>query len=270
MEKQLRKRKLTIFKDKIIRWIPTDNEYLFSVVDIVGALTESISPRECWARIKREVLAETGIDLATLCQSFKKRTPSGQLRPTDFANLAGIFQIIQSMHSPKSKLCCRWLAQVGYEGVLKIDPPELSQERMQKQYKQLYYSKIWINRLLKKIATPGGLIEKIDRGMEIPDLIIISSEIRQSTSELPVQELDLSNQNLPKEPPKFELLCTIRGEYLTLEIVKKKNSQPPATAPKPTDDSKRKYGRRIRRWGIYHLMQQAAANSPDHQEDHQG
>jgi prophage antirepressor-like protein len=116
--------KLVVFEGKKVRKTWHNDEWWFSVVDIVLALTDSDNPRNYWSMLKvRE--SENGIELSTNCVQLKLMAEDGKLRETDCTNTEGAFRIIQSIPSPKAEPFKLWLAKVGYERIQEIENPEL-------------------------------------------------------------------------------------------------------------------------------------------------
>jgi prophage antirepressor-like protein len=107
--------KIALFEKKQIRKIWYDDEWFFSVVDVVSALTDSTDPKDYWYRIKKRASNEEEIELSTICRQLKLLAPDGKMRETDCANTEGILRIIQSIPLPKTEPFKRWLAKVGYE-----------------------------------------------------------------------------------------------------------------------------------------------------------
>jgi len=126
MEKEDNETHIAIFNGKSIRKKLVNNEWFFSVVDIVGVLTESEDSNDYWYRLKRRELESSGIELSTFCRELKLLAEDGKLRETDCANTEGIFRIIQSIPSKKAEPFKRWLAKVGYDRVKEIENPELA------------------------------------------------------------------------------------------------------------------------------------------------
>ena len=112
--------KIALFKGKKIRKLLYENEWYFSVIDVVEALTDSVNPRDYWFKMKIRVKSEDGIELSTICQQLKLK-PDGKMRETDCAHTESVFRIIQSIPSPKAEPFKRWLAKVGYERVQEIE-----------------------------------------------------------------------------------------------------------------------------------------------------
>ena len=157
---------LVVFQDKKIRRIWYQNQWFFSVVDVIGVLTESDNPRNYWNMLKVREL-EHGIELSTFCVQLKLIAEDGKLRETDCANTKNIFRIIQSIPSPKAEPFKLWLAQVGYERVQEIENPELAQERMKELYEKKGYSKSWIDKRLRGMAVRQHLTDEWKkRGVE--------------------------------------------------------------------------------------------------------
>ena len=123
---------IAIFRGKAIRRKLIEDKWFFSVVDIVGALTESENARDYWYKLKVREQESSGIQLSTFCRQLKLIAEDGKLRETDCADTEGIFRIIQSISSKKAEPFKRWLAKVCYERVQEIENPELAQARMKK------------------------------------------------------------------------------------------------------------------------------------------
>ncbi len=115
--------KIAIFKGKKIRKTLHQNEWWFSVVDVVGALTKSVNPRDYWFKMKIRVNESEGTELSTICRQLKMESSDGKFYETDCANTEGVFRIIQSIPSPKAEPFKKWLAKVGYERVKEIEDP---------------------------------------------------------------------------------------------------------------------------------------------------
>ncbi|MFT6077450.1 MAG: hypothetical protein ACJATU_000654 [Rickettsiales bacterium] len=144
--------KISLFKGKKIRKTIHQNEWWFSVIDVVSALTESINPRDYWFKIKIRVKKDDNIQLSTICRQLKLEAEDGKMRETDCANTEGIFRIIQSIPSPKAEPFKRWLAKVGYERIQEIEDPELASKRTRALYKLKGYSDDWIEKRMRGIV----------------------------------------------------------------------------------------------------------------------
>ncbi len=122
----MKREEIAVFNGKKIRRIWYEEKWFFSVVDIVGALTDSEEPRNYWKVLKHR-LNEEGSEVVTFCNQLKLKSGDGKEYETDCANTEGIFRIIQSIPSKKAEPFKRWLARVGYERVQEIENPELAQ-----------------------------------------------------------------------------------------------------------------------------------------------
>jgi len=175
--------KLIIFQNKRIRRIWFKEDWYYSVVDIVGVLTDSVNPRDYWYKTKKRVADEEKAELSTICLQLKLEAPDGKLRTTDCANTEGIFRIIQSISSPRAEPFKRWLAKVGKDRIDEIENPELAQERMKDLYEQKGYSNDWIDKRLRGIAIRQNLTDEWkERGItEQKDFAILTAEISKAT-----------------------------------------------------------------------------------------
>ena len=119
--------KIAVFKGKKIRRIIHQNEWWFSVVDVIEVLTGSERPRKYWNDLKKKLIDEGYVEVSENIGQLKIEAPDGKMRETDAANTATMFRIVQSIPSPKAEPFKRWLAKVGYERVKEIEDPEFSQ-----------------------------------------------------------------------------------------------------------------------------------------------
>ena len=222
--------KLIVFQSKNIRRAWHDAEWYYSVVDIVGALTDSSNPRDYWYRIKKRVSAEEQIELSTICRQLKLNSSDGKKYTTDCANTEGIFRIIQSVPSPKAEPFKRWLAKVGYERIEEIENPELAQERMKEIYEKKGYPKDWIDKRLRGIAIRQNLTDEWQkRGIdEQRDFAILTAEISKATFGMTPSAYkkhknlpEKSKVNLRDHMDDLELIFTMLGERVTTEISQK-------------------------------------------------
>ena len=223
------KNKLIAFENKKIRRIWHEDQWWFSVVDVVEVLTESARSRKYWADLKIKLQREEGFDqLSEKIGQLKLESSDGKKYATDCANTETMFRIIQSIPSPKAEPFKRWLAKVGYERIQEIEDPELAQERMKNIYEQKGYSKDWIDKRLRGIAIRQNLTDEWkERGIEHEkDFAILTAEISRATFGMTPSEykkhksLTKSNQNLRDHMTDFELIFTMLGEKVTTEISK--------------------------------------------------
>ena len=231
----MKNNKLIVFQNKTIRRTLVNDEWFFSVVDVVAVLTDSPDPGAYWRKLKQRLIAE-GSQVVTFCHGLKLPAPDGKMRTTDCANVKGMFRIIQSIPSPKAEPFKQWLAQVGYDRVLEIENPELAQERMKELYEQKGYPKDWIDKRLRGIAIRQNLTDEWkERGItEKRDFAILTAEISRATFGMTpsaykaYKGLDLPNQNLRDHMTDLELIFTMLGERVTTELSKQER---PSTMP---------------------------------------
>ena len=169
---------LVVFQNKKIRRKWHDNEWYFSVVDILSALTESKDPRNYWKVLKHR-LNQEGSEAVTKCNQLKLPASDGKYYDTDCANTETLFRLIQSIPSPKAEPFKQWLAQVGYERVQEIENPELTQKRMKEIYKAKGYSDDWIEKRVRGIAIRDELTGEWKKRevLEEIDYAILTAEI---------------------------------------------------------------------------------------------
>ena len=219
---------IKLFEDSKIRsvWDEKEEQWYFSVVDVVAVLTESVNPRDYWFKMKKRVHSEDGIELSTICRQLKMQSADGKFYNTDAANVKALLRIIQSIPSPKAEPFKQWLAQVGYERILEIENPELAQERMKELYEKKSYPKDWIDKRLRGIAIRQNLTDEWKaRGItKEKEYAILTAEISKATFGLTPNEyksvkgLTKKNQNLRDHMTDLELIFTMLGERVTTEI----------------------------------------------------
>ena len=223
--------KIAVFKGKKIRRTIHGNEWWFSVVDVVEALTGSVNSRDYWFKMKIRVRSEDEAELSTLCRQLKLEADDGKMRETDCANTESIFRIIQSIPSPKAEPFKRWLAKVGYERVQEIEDPELAAKRTRMIYKLKGYSDDWIEKRMRGIAIREELTDEwSNRGAkEERDYEILTAEISKATFGITPAEYKglkgLKRQNLRDHMDDFELIFTMLGERSTTEIHRNEDSR---------------------------------------------
>ena len=228
---------LIVFQDKNIRRIWHNNEWYFSIVDIVEVLTESINPTDYLKKLRKRDL-ELGSYIGTNCPQVDMPTSLGKLRNTLAGNTKDIFRIIQSIPSRKAEPFKLWLSQVGHERVQEIENPELAQERMKEIYEQKGYSKSWIDKRLRCIAVRQDLTDEWNkRGIESQeDFSILTAEISKASFGMTPSEYKnlkgLKNENLRDHMTDLELIFNMLGEASTGEIEKTDN-------PKTFEDHKK-------------------------------
>jgi hypothetical protein len=223
--------KITLFKGKKIRKTLHNNEWWFSVIDVVEALTDSERPSVYWTAMKARVKTEGGFQLSTICRQLKLPAEDGKMRETDCADTEGVFRIIQSIPSPKAEPFKRWLAKVGYERVQEIENPELATKRTRILYKLKGYSEDWIEKRMRGIAIREELTDEWkNRGArETRDYEILTAEISKATFGVTPSEYKklkgLKRENLRDHMDDFELIFNMLGERATTEIHRTEDSK---------------------------------------------
>ena len=216
---------LVVFDGAKIRRIWHDEQWFFSVVDIIQILTESGSPRQYWGVLKRR-----DTQLLTICLQLKLPSSDGKYYNTDCVNTENAFRLIQSIPSKKAEPFKRWLAKVGYERVQEIEDPELAQKRMKEIYKQKGYSDDWIEKRVRGIAIRDELTDEWDkRGIETKkEYSILTAEISKATFGLTPAEYKtfkgLKQQNLRDHMNDLELIFNMLGEASTTKIARNKDA----------------------------------------------
>jgi len=231
MEKDNDATKIALFKGRKIRRTLYNNEWWFSVIDVISALTDSLNPNDYWYKMKIRVKSEDGIELSTICRQLKLESSDGKKYETDCADTEGIFRIIQSIPSPKAEPFKRWLAKVGYERVQEIENPELATKRTRMLYKLKGYSDDWIEKRMRGIFIREELTDEWQkRGAEHQrDYEILTAEISKATFGMTPSEYkkhkNLNRENLRDHMDDLELIFVMLGERSTTEIHRTENSQ---------------------------------------------
>ena len=222
--------KIAIFKRKGIRKTLYQNEWWFSVVDVVGVLSESTDPRKYWNKLAQR-LREEGSESVTNCHQLKMEASDGKKYLTDCMNTETMFRLVQSIPSPKAEPFKRWLARVGYERVQEIEDPELATKRTRMLYKLKGYPDDWIEKRMRGIAIREELTDEWQKrgAKEQKEYEILTAEISKATFGVTPKEYrklkGLQRQNLRDHMDDFELIFTMLGERSTTEIHRNENSQ---------------------------------------------
>lgn len=218
------------FEGKEIRavWVPEEEEWYFSVVDVVGVLADSDSyqiARKYWNKVKQR-LREEGSELVTNCHQLKMRAADGKMRKTDAANTEQLLRIIQSIPSKKAEPFKLWLAQVGRERIEETIDPELSIDRALGTYIRKGYSREWINQRLQAIQVRKELTDEWqDRGIsQRREFAILTDEITRAWSGMSTREYKslkgLKKENLRDNMTTLELVLNMLAEATTTEFSK--------------------------------------------------
>jgi len=227
-----REKAMVVFQGRQIRRTWFNDEWWFSVIDIVETLTDSTRPRKYWNDLKTK-LNEEGFEVSEKIGQLKMRAEDGKLRATDCATTRNMFRIIQSIASPKADPFKQWLAQVGYERVEEIENPELAQDRVKQYYEMKGYPGEWIEKRLRGIAIRQDLTDEWkNRGIERElEFAILTNEITKATFGKTVKEyrefkrLEMPNQNFRDHMTDWELILTMIGEKATTDITVNRDSE---------------------------------------------
>ena len=222
-----------IFEGSQIRsvWDNEREEWYFSIVDVVGSLTESNNPRDYWYRVKKRMSEEERSELSTFCRQLKLKSTDGKSYKTDVADMQGIFRIIQSVPSPKAEPFKMWLAEVGKERIDEIIDPELTIDRALESYARKGYSREWINQRLQAIQVRKELTDTWqDHGVKAGnEYAILTNEISKAWSGMTTREYKdfkgLKKENLRDNMSTTELILNMLAETATKDIAEATNPQ---------------------------------------------
>ena len=224
----------TIFEEKEVRRSWHDEQWFFSIIDIVGILSESPNPRRYWSDLKRKLISEGYSELYEKIVQLKLQSSDGKMYETDSSNLSGIFRIIQSIPSPKAEPFKQWLARVGQERIEEIQDPELAVTRAKEIYDKKGYPKDWVDKRMRGIAVRNTLTDEWkDRGVSKGfEYAILTDEIYKATFDKSAKEyMDYKNldkkagDNLRDHMGDIELILTMLGEATTTKITTEEDSR---------------------------------------------
>ena len=216
---------LKLFEEKQIRsiWNEEDEKWYFSIVDVVGVLSESLNPNNYWKVLKNRLKKE-GSQLVTNCNQLKLQSSDGKFYKTDVADTEQLFRLIQSIPSPKAEPFKLWLAKVGSERLDEMQDPELSIDRALEYYLKLGYSENWINQRLKSIEIRKELTDEwkskgLKEGTQFAILtdIITKAWSDQTTKEYKILK-GLKKENLRDNMTNTELILNMLAEASTKDI----------------------------------------------------
>ena len=224
---------IKMFEGSQIRsvWDNERAEWYFSVVDVIGSLTESNNPRDYWYRVKKRMSEEERSELSTFCRQLKLKSTDGKSYKTDVADMQGIFRIIQSVPSPKAEPFKMWLAEVGKERIDEIIDPELTIDRALESYARKGYSREWINQRLQAIQVRKELTDTWqDHGVKGGnEYAILTNEISKAWAGMTTREYKafkgLKKENLRDNMSTTELILNMLAETATKDIAEAKNPQ---------------------------------------------
>jgi prophage antirepressor-like protein len=151
---------LKLFEGKQVRtyWDAKEEQWYFSVIDVVEILTNSPNPRDYWFKMKLRVKTEDGLELSTICRQLKLKATDGKMRETDCTTTQNLLRIIQSIPSPQAEPFKQWLAKVGYERIQEINDPGQGIDRARENWQKLGRREKWIQQRMKlKLNINRGL-----------------------------------------------------------------------------------------------------------------
>lgn len=218
---------IRLFQDQRVRvlWNEEQEKWYFSIVDIIGILTESPNPRKYWSVLKTRLKKE-GSELTTNCSQLKMQSSDGKYYKTDVADTEQLLRLIQSIPSPKAEPFKLWLAKVGYERIEETEDPELAFDRAMETYLKKGYSKNWINQRLKSIEVRKELTDEwesrgVKKGLEYA---ILTDEITKAWAGITTKDYkkikDLKKESLRDNMTNLELVLNMLAETSTTELSK--------------------------------------------------
>ena len=219
------KESIRLFEERKVRaiWDDEQEEWYFSIVDVISILTDSPNPRKYWSVLKTRLKRE-GSELTTNCSQLKMQAADGKKYLTDVANTEQLFRLIQSVPSPKAEPFKLWIAQVAKERLDQMQDPELSIEQAMADYKRLGYSDNWINQRLKSIEIRKDLTDEwkrhgLQEGVQFATLTdIITKTWSGNTTKEYKQLKGLKKENLRDNMTNTELVLNMLAELSTKQI----------------------------------------------------
>ena len=237
MDDKIRNNTIQLFEDKKIRtaWDETNEEWYFSIVDVIGVLTDQPTQRSAstyWAVLKKRLRSEGANELLTNCKQLKMTAADGKKRLTDVANTEQLLRIIQSVPSPKAEPFKTWLAMVGHERIEETIDPEQAIDRALETYLKKGYSEEWVHQRLLAIRIRNELTDEWEkRGVQKgKEYAILTDEITRAWSGMTTRQYKkykgITKENLRDNMSDLELVLTMLAEATTTEISK---TEMPAT-----------------------------------------
>lgn len=225
--------KIQIFRDKKVRtvWNDEQEKWYFSVVDVVGALTDQPDTdhaRNYWKVLKHRLVKE-GAESVTNCNQLKLPSTDGKMRKSDVADTEQLFRIIQSIPSPKAEPFKRWMAQVAATRLDQMQDPELSIDQAVMDYRRLGYSDAWINQRMKSIEVRKELTDEWDRtgvkqGLQYATLTdIITKEWSGMSTKQYKSYKGLKKENLRDNMTNMEIALNMLAEASATELSKQRD-----------------------------------------------
>ena len=223
--------KIILFQEKEIRRVWHDEQWLFSIVDVIEVLTGSPRPRKYWNALKTKLPDEGFSELSQNMGQLKMPSADGKNYKTDVANTQTILRLIMSIPSPKAEPFKQWMAQVGQERIEEIENPELGIERVKEIYRAKGYPDEWIDMRIQSIEVRKQLTDEWQKRdvQEGREYAILTAEIAKATFGLtPTEHKDLKGlerQNLRDHMTTLELIFTQLGEEMTRKLAVENDAQ---------------------------------------------
>lgn len=233
-----KKQAIQLFNDSKIRtaWDDKEEKWYFSVVDVVGTLTESADPKRYWSVLKTRLKKE-GAEPTTICSTLKMPASDGKMRLTDVADQEQMFRLIQSIPSPKAEPFKQWMAQVASERLDEMQDPELAIDRAMEYYRRKGYGEKWIEQRMQGKQTRKALTDEWKRcGVKDQQYATLTDIITKEWSGFTTREYKsfkgLHKENLRDHMTNLETAVNTLAEAFTTELSKKRN-------PKGLDQNKK-------------------------------
>lgn len=219
---------IKVFEDKKVRtvWDADNEKWYFSIIDVIGILTDSADPKRYWSVLKTRLKKE-GAEPTTICSTLKMPASDGKMRLTDVADQEQLFRLIQSIPSPKAEPFKMWMASVASERIDQMQDPEKSIDQAILDYKRLGYSDAWINNRLKSIEIRKELTDEWQRrGVENVQYATLTDIITKAWSGKTTREYKsfkgLRKESLRDNMTNVELSLNMLAEASTTELSKQK------------------------------------------------
>ena len=217
---------IKLFESKQVRsfWDAKEEQWYFSIIDVVEILTDSPNPRDYWFKMKIRVKTDDGLELSTICRQLKLKANDGKMRETDTTNTQNLLRIIQSIPSPKAEPFKQWLAKVGYERMQEMQDPSLSMDRARDNWQKMGRSEKWIQQRMTGQETRNKLTDywaenEVKKGEEFA---LLTNIIHQEWTGISVKKhkeiKGLKSQNLRDHMSEAELIFTALAELSTRQI----------------------------------------------------
>ena len=210
-------------------WDDEAEKWYFSVIDVVGVLTDSPDPKRYWSVLKSRIKKESGREPTTICSTLKMRASDGKMRMTDVADTEQLFRLIQSIPSPKAEPFKQWMAQVASARIDQMQAPELSIQQAVEDYRHLGYDEKWIKNRLRSIEVRNDLTDEwhrcgIEEGKDFAFLTaILTKEWSGKTPSQYRQYKGLKKESLRDNMTNIELALNTLAEASTTELSKTQN-----------------------------------------------